>query len=253
MSSIVDFFTSRMKHPAYRGKHFSEDLGALSQKISEAHPTTLGPYSERVSERNSGETAFQRALKKCSKGKLVGVDLEAAIEWLDIELPIIFSKNPRRTSIDLIGRTKPHGTFLCELKYAGPEKQAPPGNRVDYAIFEALLYFEIIGRDHALLEGKVYRPPEISFRWKDVFESRMILVLANDYFWTRARNSQDIERITGLVADIREFLQIDIFLCSTPNYKFKAEGVVGEYEPQLLPRDEKRPATISTFPTYRLK
>lgn len=223
---------------------------------SSSEPPLPLPYQTRAvfyesKRENAGETAFQRALKSHPNGRLVRDGSQTKVNWLGIELPIIFSTNPRRTSVDLIGRTEIHGTFLCELKYSQTEQQAPAGNRVDYAIFEGLLYYAIISRDHALLEGKVYRPPKPLFSWKDVSDSRAILVLANDLFWTRARSGKDIERITSLVTEIRKTLDIEVLLCSAPDYKFKLEGVAGEYEPQLVPCAEEIPDTAKAFPTYR--
>lgn len=156
--------------------------------------------------------------------------------------------------MDLIGWTKEQGTFLCELKHAKTQRRAT-GNGVDYAIFEALLYYAIVNRDHASLnEEKVYRSPEAPrFRWEAVSRSRVILVLANDYFWAKARCSPNIERIKSLVTEIRKSLEIEVLLCSTSDYTFKAKDVLGEYEPQLVPPADEKSGTDRAFPSFRLK
>jgi hypothetical protein len=221
---------------------------------SQRRPTAPGYFSKTVSDRNIGETAFQRALYSQPKINLVRSRQSTRLTWKDIELPIILSTKSRRRCIDLVGHTSRHGTFLCELKYA-KLGAPPPGSMTDYAIFEALLYYAIVNRDYADLdENKVYHQPEPPrFNWEAVAGSRVVLVLANDCFWITARHNRNNERIVNLVAEVRESLNIDILLCSTPDYTFCQPGSVrnGRYEPQLAPCSEEIPGAAETFPTYR--
>jgi hypothetical protein len=224
---------------------------------SEDYRTRPGHFSGKVSDKNTNETAFQRALYSHSKLTLFGDGLETPLTWRDIELPIILSKQSRRRCVDLIGRIRINGTcctFLCELKYAKPGT-APPGNAVDYAVFEALLYYAIVNRDHPLLDGrKVHHENGESFTWKAVSESRVILVLANDNFWIPAQQRPNLERIRNLVKEVRQSLGIRVLLCSTPNYtSCRPKGVIGErYKPELVPCAEEISASSKILPTYRL-
>lgn len=221
---------------------------------SEVWPTTPGHSDGTVSEKNTSETAFQRALYTHPQIHLVGDGHATPLTWKDIELPIILSKRSRRRCVDLIGQTPINGTFLCELKYA-KSGAAPPGNAVDYAIFEALLYYAIVNRDPTVLDkAKVYHPPESPrFSWKAVSDSRVILVLANDYYWTTARQGRNLERITNLVADIRKSQDIQVLLCSTPHFTFKPKDAPpGRYRPTLALCAAEISAVAKSFPTYRL-
>ena len=254
MPNIFKFYRERIKDHAYRGKHFRGRLDKLAEMKSEVWPTTPGHSDGTVSEKNTSETAFQRALYTHPQIHLVGDGHATPLTWKDIELPVILSKRSRRRCVDLIGQTPINGTFLCELKYV-KSGAAPPGNAVDYAIFEALLYYAIVNRDPTVLDkAKVYHPPESPrFSWKAVSDSRVILVLANDYYWTTARQSRNLERITNLVADIRKSQDIQVLLCSTPNYTFKPKDVApGRYRPTLALCAAEIAAAAKSFPTYRL-
>ena len=254
MPNIFKFYRERIKDQVYRGKHFRGRLDKLAEMKSQVWPTTPGHFDGTVSERNTSETAFQRALNYTHPPMhLVGDGHKTPLTWKDIKLPIILSKKSRRRCVDLIGHTTINGTFLCELKYA-KSGAAPPGNAVDYAIFEALLYYAIVNRDSALLDkAKIYHPESLQFSWKDVSDSRVILVLANDYYWTTARRSRNLERITNLVEDIRKSQDIQVLLCSTPNYTFKPKDVTpGRYRPTLALCAEEISAAANSFPTYRL-
>ena len=256
MEDIFTFCLDRIKQDrAYHGKHFQSKLTSLANAVSsQPFRTTPGQFVATVDENNRGETAFQRALYRSGELSFVGSGRTSSLTWKDIELPIILSTKSRRRCVDLIGQTRPHGTFLCEVKHA-KEGAAVPGNAVDYAIFEALLYYAIIERDYVLLdEEKVYRPPKPPrFSWKAVRESRVVLVLANDYFWAGARQSQSRVRITNLAADVHDSLDVQMLLCSTPNYIFdRPEAVIaGRYEPQFVSAPKEICAAARIFPQYR--
>lgn len=255
MPNILEFYRERIKDYAYRGKHFRDRLDKLAEMKSQVWPTTPGHFDGTVSEKNTtSETVFQRALFTHPQMHLVGGGYDTPFTWKDIELPITLSKKSHRPCVDLIGQTPINGTFLCELKYA-KRGAAPPGNAVDYAIFEALLYYAIVNRDHTeLAKAKVYRPPEPPrFTWKAVSDSGVILVLANDYYWTTARRSRNLERITNLVEDIRKSQDIKVLLCSTPNYTIKPKDVTaGRYRPRLALCAVDISNAVDSFPPYRL-
>jgi hypothetical protein len=251
MSDIFEFCYKRIEEDrTYRCKHFRERLLQLAEMKSEFRSTKPGQFSDDVSEANTSETAFQRAIYNHTKTSLVGGGHVTPLIWLDGELPIILSNKSRRRCVDLIGRTEITGTFLCELKYAKIET-VPRGNDADYAIFEALLYYAIVNRDHGLLDrARVYHPPAPPrFSWSAVSESRVIVVLANDRFWTTANR----KRILTLVEEIDTSLSIQMLLCSTPNHLFRPRGVTGgKYKPKLAPCADEISADGKSFPYYRL-
>jgi hypothetical protein len=268
--SIIDFCRKKIQQDEIYARQHFKNLLDLAKMESVERPTKPGRFSNWVSENNTGETAFQRALYNHPNANLVIVRdaLRTKLSFKDIELPITFSAQARRRCVDLIGQAAIHrtffcerkfaksdelDTFLCELKYAKSDGLAPAGNSADYAVFQALLYYFIIKTDYDKLDKqKVCREGGRGFSWKAVSESGVILVLANDYFWTNACRSPDFERISKLLEEIGKSLDIKILLCSAPNYPFfKREDVVeGKYKPQLTRCDYE--GSVGVFPNFRL-
>jgi hypothetical protein len=234
VTSIVEFCKQKIANEkAYKGKHFTALL-SLVGSASKPHPTRLGQFSEKVSANNRGETAFQRALYKANKAVLCMGNSEEEITWIGMELPIVFSGRSRRPCIDLIGRCKQFGFFLCELKYATHDTYGA-GNLPDFAILQAVLYYEIVERDHHRLDSrKVYRNSD-RFNWKDVPQSKALMVLGNQNVWDKARKKDNPKRIAALITDIRELLGITVLLCFLPDYPFVgANKTDRRYEPEFV-------------------
>ena len=241
-NDVFEFCRDRLKPPTYKAKGFHKLLhllDAVAAKEGETippHDTTPGAFSETVSVKNAGETAFQRALYALGSGRIAVAGQQELLSWHDIELPITFSGKGRRRCVDLIGSMEHLGCFLCELKHAKAQ-QSPPGNAADYAIFEALIYFGIITQNHeALDEGEVWRDGRrLAFRWEDVAASKTILVLANDRYWKKARTEANARRIRDLVGDIADKLKIKVLLWATLDCAFFDESNVqdGKYAPRI--------------------
>ena len=227
----------------FRGEGESRGLFSLLECAEEScppHRTEPGKFSDEVSVKNTGETAFQRAIYKDPNRYICFGNQPEPITWNDIELPITFSNHGRnhgrRRCIDLIGCTKSRGTFLCELKHA-KERHAPAGNLADHAILEALIYYGIVARDHAKLdEAGVRRDACSPFQWAALKDSRTILVLANFRFWEKARKAKAASRIHALVNAIEEKVQVKVLLIATPDYHFRdlTGHSEGKYRPRLL-------------------
>jgi hypothetical protein len=237
---IFDFVESQIKEGGtlYSAKRFcdpkSSGLAGLLIKArgeSNAHPTSPGDFSLDVAKENFGETAFQRALY--AHGPQVVLDASAgeeALQWVDIELPITFSGKGRRRCVDLIGHTNWMGNFLCELKYA-PTGNPPSANQVDYAIFEALIYFGIVQCHRRLLDEQKVSRPESGFTWKSVAESKRVMVLANSCFWEKALKQTD--RIRALCCKIKDQCKVDVLLCSVDAVLKHAPGSRDRVTPVL--------------------
>lgn len=250
MKSISEFCKEKLEtERAYKSAHFAA-LISLADPVSKRHQTKPGAFSEMVSNNNLGETAFQRALYKSKRVVLCFEDTEEDITWIGIELPIVFSARSRRPCIDLIGRSKRFGSFLCELKYAADERHGA-GNLPDYAILQAVLYYAIVKRDHTALDDeKVYRNSD-TFHWKDVLQSKVLMVLGNQNVWNKAHKKDNLKRIATLIADIRESLGIRVLFCCVPDYSFiGANKGDGRYEPEfVLPEGLKFPRLKMVFST----
>jgi hypothetical protein len=88
MKNIFAFCKQRLAtEGAYKGKNFTALL-SLADAASKPHPTMLEESSEKLSDNNRGETAFQRELYKARNAilNLDGTDDE--ITWNDLELPV---------------------------------------------------------------------------------------------------------------------------------------------------------------------
>jgi hypothetical protein len=234
MKSIVEFCTQELATgKAYKGKHFAALL-SLADAVSKPHPTKLGKYSEKVSSKNVGETAFQRALYKANKAILCSGVTEEEITWVGIELPIVLSGQSRRPCVDLIGRCNKFGSFLCELKYVAFETYGA-GNLPDYAIFQAALYQSIVKSEHNKLDNKgVYRNSD-KFKWKDLSDSKTIMILGNQNAWNRSYKRENPKRLAALITAMRELFGITVLLCCLPNYSFVGMPQAdGRYEPGFV-------------------
>ena len=245
MNNIIEFCKKRLEpdkaYEAYKGKHF-DALRSLADAPSEPHPTKLGKFSAKVSKNNLGETAFQRALFKARKAVLNLDGAEEQITWKDLELPVVFSVRSRRPCIDLIGHSGRFGSFLCELKYERKEAGGQ-GNLPDYAILQALLYYGVVERDHTMLDKhRVYRGNRRKFYWKDVSQSKTLMVLGNCNVWNKACQQENRKRITTLITDIHESLGIKLLFCCLRDDSFVGAVKDGRYEPKFdLPKGLKFP------------
>ena len=138
------------------------------------------------------EKALQRAmLKQSIDGNLSNLDDGTSIEWIDYELPVEFTNNSRKQSIDLIGRDNNGRFVLCEAKYNCNKKDSPHD-----AELEALSYLgKICLHLKELYENNIHRPyvyindksnsfklPD--FSWIDFINSHpRVLIMADVEYW----------------------------------------------------------------------
>ncbi|HEY0703616.1 MAG TPA: hypothetical protein VGD60_12690, partial [Candidatus Acidoferrales bacterium] len=240
---IREFCANKLDHnkKKYRGLIFKRLVSSLEGGPA-AYPTSPKERQTGVSTNNSGETAFQRALVN-SKSALMGFDgYEEYISWKDYELPIVFSKRPRRACVDLIGSSERLGTFICELKYKS--EGSISGNRADYAIFQALLYYAAVKRDAALLDDNcVYRIQPPTFRWAEIARGKTLLVLgAGAAIWTKARSGENADRVKSLIADVQRTLGVRLIFSVMSSASFApAHKGNGRYLPAFRGLAEKLP------------
>ncbi len=242
MKEIATFVENALRNMAiYRqGKLFSP-LFDLLDTDSKPHRTKPGCFSTMVSVRNRGETAFQRAIYGSRKAI---VDLQDGeqdeISWKDIELPVVFSRKARRNCIDLIGRGSKLGSFLCELKFDS-DPSTGHAALADYAIFQSLLYYRNVALNYADLDReKVYRKPD-DFRWKEVAESRMVMIIGNHNAWNKGLDQPHSERIGTLIQKVKIVLGVTVVFCEIPDYPFFSEDKVvdGKYAPAFRFQDQE--------------
>ena len=204
------------------------------------HASCPKKFTEDVHPNNKGETAYQRAI---FSGKNTRSSLENTgdVTWLDIEIPVVFGKASRRSSLDLIGRANQNNKLvLCELKYANP-KTSYKSNNPTYALLELLIYYYHIQKNMCALAEQEIRhtnPCVGEWNWNDCAkpENIILAVVANKEYWDRWNNKNwpsniatPIETIMGQLS----FLDIKFFeTASIP--KGRKEKSNGRYEPAPL-------------------
>jgi hypothetical protein len=163
-----------------------KDIKINTDKSPSSKP---GTYTTKVNKKNTGETAYQRALIAQKKHLLEGL---AEIEWLDIELPVIFGPSARRKSLDLLGRDAENRLILCELKYDKSEpdslqKRKPRTDSPSYALRELLTYtFHIIENAKRLQKDNIrHKNSNGTWDWTccENPENIVLVIAANNTYW----------------------------------------------------------------------
>jgi hypothetical protein len=136
--------------------------------------------------KDTGEKAYQRAFFKHGKTilKTSNPTETKKVEWLDYEVPVIFSGSARRTSLDLIGKIADNAEG-AKSEYAIAEIKDIKGNSPFYAIFEVLEYALLI--KNLVLKG--VKPPYHSINndyndyWGDYLDCKYLIIGAPDAYW----------------------------------------------------------------------
>jgi hypothetical protein len=152
-----------LNQPRLKGKKFQDLLSLIldDQNLGSSYPTQPGkPNLDRI--RSTAETAFQRAIFNGAYSILQFHDHEKTIHWLDLELPVTLSANPRRKCVDLIGKVD-HQPTLCELKFMNRSASDEP----KYAI---LCLFQLEDIDFKRQKGnkETYKPVVSPRHWKQL-------------------------------------------------------------------------------------
>lgn len=250
-TEILSFLRKKLENTEYSDSLFRKLAINIADAEAPASDRTTKPgnFNRTVSIKSKREVAFQRALYG-SEGQILIDGQWKKVCWCDIELPVTFSNNPRRPSVDIIGHLEKCGHFLCELKYAKsgmPPKDFYP----DHAVLEALFYYGVVEKNKIQLDerGVVHKNHNQAnkFRWIDVAKSKMIMVLANETFWGNAC----AKRIHELVSSIDKMFNIKVLLYKTPDFdpSQNANEINGRYTPQMPDFAVKWTPVFVTAPT----
>lgn len=137
--------------------------------------STPGYVSTNIKDTN--EKALQRALLLQGSSLLDGKE----VKWLDIELPVEFSENSRRRSVDIIGVDEDGQFYLCELKFSGSSDTPRDAES------QLQEYFDLI-KDNAqeLDENNIHHKKQKFFRWVDLDNSNPNLcIMADASYWCK--------------------------------------------------------------------
>lgn len=225
----------KIKELKFNGEEFNTLSKCLEEDKSHTpHQTNpKNPNLDRI--KSTSETAFQRAIFNGEWAILKFNDREAKVHWLDLELPVTFSKKARRKCIDLIGKIngKP---FICELKFKGKSE----GDRPEYGIFELLIYYYYILYNNggkALDDQNVFHFKN-KFEWANVIDEKPMLILAaNKCYWSdwfRRNKGRYKENLFDLIETLNKELEVRIFLFQTEDIDFvKQKGQEESYMPRM--------------------
>lgn len=200
------------------------------------HPSTPGkPKLDNIS--STGEKAFQRGVINASETYLDYKNSRGPkkVRWLDIELPVTLSENPRRPSIDLIGSISDI-PVLCELKYL----ESSPSNHPIYGVVELLIYYYFIQCNHEKLDKyKIHHQLASSdFKWSEIANSKSqkLLLVANSSYWKYWFDRSEKHDIILQVHKLEKSLNvnIDLFESDEENeYFIKQKGDKKTYKPLI--------------------
>jgi hypothetical protein len=180
---------------------------------------------------STGETAYQRAILKSGTTLLdfkEGNGFES-VQWIDGELPIVFNKNPRRPSIDLIGLID-NIPALCELKFAQSRNSDSPL----YAAIELLTYYCFIQFNADILDKYNVSHKNLKpYRWNSIIENGFprLIVCANKTYWNVWAKKYNMAQLRNQVFDWGTELDTNINLFQTQDFDFKNQKHEGKYTP----------------------
>jgi len=136
-------------------------------------PNNPRDFSMKI--KSTSETAFQRSIWGCKTSEVGGT----VVTWLDIELPVDRSGNPRGQCVDLIGRDDTGRFVLCELKFGDPGNGSP-----EEAAEQVRLYKDEVVKNANCLGHHKKSEERGVLDWAMVAtESTRLIVAANRSYW----------------------------------------------------------------------
>lgn len=155
------------------------------------------PTALQLTISDCSEKALQRAmLLQSYKGTNTILPDETQIRWLDIELPVEFSRNARRKCIDLIGIDNKSNQFvLCELKYNN-YKDSPFDAEIELLTYVGKILFHATELDknnihHPSVSIETKTIKLDSFSWTELITSKpRILIMADKSYWDYWKNRE---------------------------------------------------------------
>lgn len=229
MSNIkgwIDGLIGEAKFPESQKKRLWKLAEGIDPQVT--HPTKPKKFSLKVNQKNTGETAAQRAIYNAEYAKIAD---GRNITWIDIELPVVFSGKGRRPCLDIIGKDDDENYYLVELKYG------KTGNNPIYALLELLCYYLIIGKNASELNAyKVWRP-DSKFSWDSFGNDKTILIVAaNEEYWAKYKkeSSYSLKKSKSFFDKIESEIKVKIQFFSFANLAPAPDNIAKSYEPELL-------------------
>ena len=201
------------------------------------HAAAPGEFAMSI--RDIREKAYQRAfLNEVCSIQLNDQEL-CPIEWVDIEVPVVFNADARRPSVDLVGIYQDRAT-LGELKFATAESHS---NSPELALLEILIYIHFTRENIELLSaGQIqHANSRQDIPWADFdFQTPTLMIIGNEQYWnywlnrpTYYINGQpNMENYNNHIRSIAESNEVNIIKLSGPDIDFETQrGDHEQYEP----------------------
>jgi len=192
--------------------------------------------------KSTGETAFQRAI---FNNKEVVIDYNGLkendrIKWLDIELPVVLNKNPRRPCIDLIGALDGI-PVICELKYAENSNSDHP----IYGVVELLIYYYFIHCNYEKLDKYSVHHSLVlkDFKWSTIINNGFpkIMLTANTKYWNYWFGRENKAEFLKTVLNLAKMLDVNLACYEANDENFNEQkGDMEHYTPILTSNIWKR-------------
>ncbi len=214
--------------------HLAKDLSltpliTLLKTTGAPHKSVPLSYSTVIAD--TREKAFQRAIVLSGVSVLENT---GTVNWLDIELPVIFGPGSRRPSLDLLGLCNDGRLVLCELKY-GNSKNNPA-----YALFELLIYYYHIWRNAVALQkrgiwhAKMHKnlPP---FDWARCTRPANVRLItaADDVYWKDDKARMPALQVACKIRNAVPMLSVNLFKAPPPETLFDVQSGGKRYMPTL--------------------
>lgn len=240
MTSLITKEEFRIKLIKFIDQQDVKDLGEFKEILqdkkfcTEVHPSSpKKPNLDNIAA--TGERAYQRGIVN-EKFTLLDDKKDTPLEkvtWLDLELPVVLGKSPRRMSIDLIGSLDGI-PVLCELKYNERSNSDHP----IYAIVELLTYRYFIQCNYEKLdEYDVHHHLVIEdFKWSVIAKNPFpkLIIAANkkywDYWFTKMKKSDLVRQTFNLGCELDT--NIHLFESVDEDY-IKQKGNSSHYRPTI--------------------
>lgn len=209
-----------------------EVLANTDNETDEYHSNPGKPSLTNI--RATTEDAFQRAIFNKKETILdYGKGETEVVKWLDIELPVVLNKNPRRLCLDLIGALD-GVPVICELKYADKSYSDHP----IYGIIELLVYYYYIHCNYEKLDKyDVHHHLVLNdFKWSVIAKntSPKLFLAANKKYWTYWFKRENKNEFLKQVLELSEKLDVDINCFVTEDEDFRSQkGKNVKYTPKL--------------------
>lgn len=174
---------------------------------NEEYPSKSTPGTLKYEIKDKREKAIQRAILGLVGKSIIYPSAETTLDksppyckeqfenktiyWIDMELPVIFSKNSRRTCIDLLGLSGEQ-PVVCELKFVNNDGYL--SNCPIYAAMELLSYHLYIVANQEKLKNENIRHKFVEKHPKDIGSgiwtnydknNPILLVAANIGYWKK--------------------------------------------------------------------